>query len=409
MQPIGQLPHQKWLEHPSTVRVIEALVAGGKPARFVGGCVRDAILHRPIADIDIATPEPPERSQYLLEDAGIRVIPVGLSHGAIMAVIGDMSYHITTLRRDVETYGRKALVDYVDDWQEDARRRDFTMNALYVDLDRTLYDPCGGIEDIKNGRVRFIGEPEKRIQEDYLRILRFFRFQAYYGTDAPEEEDLLACRKAASHIKLLSKERIWYEFRRLLLADDPLQVIMWMSEYDILNTIFSFKINDEVISKHFQSLIKLESQFNAPKSSLRRLACILDGSVHHAQRIREDLPVPTDDQQTLIKLSKLINDKPDLENDYQLHRLLYTYGTNIFYDYILLLAAREGIDAQSKLNVLVNWTSPKLPLQGKDLLELGFSAGPSMGILLEALTEWWLINKCQPSKQECIDWVLKHS
>ncbi len=196
MQPIGHLPAQEWLTFPETVQVMEAIMAGGKPARFVGGCVRDAILGLPISDIDIICPETPEKVMELLEQAGIRAEPIGLAHGSILAIQPSKTFDITTLRSDVETFGRHARVNYHDNWLDDAARRDFTMNAIYADPDGSLYDPMGGIEDLKAGRVRFIGDAYERIREDCLRILRFFRFQAYYGRMPP----------SASNLRLVSKK-----------------------------------------------------------------------------------------------------------------------------------------------------------------------------------------------------------
>lgn len=409
MEPRGQLPPQDWISHPSTVNVIKALEAGGKPARFVGGCVRDALLNKPISDIDIATPEAPERVKYLLEEVGIKVVPFGLSHGTVLAVTAEMSFHVTTLRTDVETFGRKARVSYIDDWAEDAKRRDFTMNALYVDLDRTLYDPCDGLKDVKAGRVRFIGEPAQRIQEDYLRILRFFRFQAFYGKVPPETAHLEACHAAASHLKILSGERIWYELRRLLASDNPLTVLGYMLGYNILPYIFSFRVKEETISRCFANLVGLERQYSAPISSLRRLACLIDGSVPSAQHIRQDLPLSNDELQHLVKVTKLINDKPDLNKSYQVYRVLYTYGADLYYDYILLRAARENqVNINKYVDVLSSWTSPSLPIQGKDILELGIQSGPQIGKLLARLTDWWLENSCRPNRDQCIEWILRN-
>ena len=199
MQPAGRFDPPGWMTAPETGSVMAALTAEGSVARFVGGCVRDAILARggAIADIDIATSDPPERVIALLGKAGLRAIPTGIEHGTITALSGARHFEITTLRRDVETFGRRARVAFTDDWAVDAARRDFTMNALYADADGTLYDPTGGLADLRAGRVRFVGDAALRIQEDALRLLRFFRFHARYGQGEPDAAGLAAAAAAA--------------------------------------------------------------------------------------------------------------------------------------------------------------------------------------------------------------------
>jgi len=198
MQPTAdRLAPQPWMTAPETRAVVAALTADGTEVRFVGGCVRDALLGRPVKDVDIATPDRPQRVMELLARAGIRAIPTGIEHGTVTAVVGRTPFEITTLRRDVETYGRRAKVAFTDDWTADAARRDFTINALSCTPDGRLYDPFGGLADLRAGRVRFVGDPEARIREDVLRLLRFFRFYAHYGAAPPDPAALAACRALA--------------------------------------------------------------------------------------------------------------------------------------------------------------------------------------------------------------------
>ena len=196
MEASGRINPPAWTAAPDTRIVMEALAADGATARFVGGCVRDAILGWPVTDIDIATSETPEAATALLQKAGIRVVPTGIAHGTVTAVVGSAHFEITTLRRDVETFGRHARVAFTDDWVADAERRDFTINAMFCDADGTLYDPTGGFDDLHAGRVRFVGDPERRIGEDVLRLLRFFRFYAHYGRSPPDAAALAARIKA---------------------------------------------------------------------------------------------------------------------------------------------------------------------------------------------------------------------
>ncbi len=206
-----------WMIAPETVAVMTVL----QDARFVGGAVRNAILGVPVSDIDIAVPMPPQESQARLTAAGIKVVPTGIEHGTVTAVIGNAVFEITSLRRDVETDGRHAVIAYTDDWAEDAARRDFTINALYALPDGKIFDYATGVEDLIAGRVRFMGDPAIRIAEDYLRILRLFRFHAWYGKDEIDAEGLRAAAAARDHLRKLSGERVAKELLRLLKRPRP--------------------------------------------------------------------------------------------------------------------------------------------------------------------------------------------
>ena len=225
MTPAGRLEPQPWMSAPETRAVVAALSADGAELRFVGGCVRDALADRPVTDFDLATPEPPERVVALLQRAGIKAVPTGIEHGTITAVSGGMPFEVTTLREDVETYGRHAKVAFTDDWVADAARRDFTINALSCSPEGLLYDPFDGLKDLEAGRVRFVGDARARIHEDALRLLRFFRFHAHYGRGAPDLDGLAAASDLAPHLAALSGERVRNELLRLLAAPDPVPVV----------------------------------------------------------------------------------------------------------------------------------------------------------------------------------------
>src|SRR6516162_8776057 len=218
---------QPWMVEPATNAVLGALSAGGAEARFVGGSVRDALLGRPIGDIDIATTAPPERVTELLEKRGIKVVPTGLAHGTVTAIAGIPSRHfeITTLRRDVETYGRRARVAFDADWAADAARRDFTINAIFLAPDGTIDDPVGGLADLRAHRIRFVGDPAKRIAEDVLRLLRYYRFEARFGTGGGDPGARAACRAAAHLLPRLSAERVAQELVKLLETTDPIRAL----------------------------------------------------------------------------------------------------------------------------------------------------------------------------------------
>jgi len=231
-----RLPAAGWLVEPGTIRIVEALQAGGGATRFVGGCVRDTLRDGPhaIEDIDVATPDPPDVVMRRLAAAGLRGLPTGIAHGTVTALSGARRFEVTTLRRDVETDGRHARVAFTDDWREDAARRDFTMNAMSADPDGAVHDYFGGREDLAAGRVRFVGDPAARIAEDRLRLLRFWRFHARFGHGAPRAEERAACRAAAPGLALLSGERIRDEMLKLLAAADPAPSLACMEEDGIL-------------------------------------------------------------------------------------------------------------------------------------------------------------------------------
>lgn len=222
---------QPWLKDPAVQKVVQAIKAAGGEARFVGGCVRDAILGRKLGDFDLATTLRPEAVQAACEKAGCKVVPTGIKHGTVTVIADHQVFEVTTLRRDVATDGRWAEVEYTNDWQQDAARRDFTMNALFCDADGNVTDFFGGIDDLKAGLVRFVGEPEQRIKEDVLRILRFFRFFAHYGKGEPDASGLAACKALVSLLPALSVERVRTELLKLLQADNP--VPTWQLMLDI--------------------------------------------------------------------------------------------------------------------------------------------------------------------------------
>jgi poly(A) polymerase len=399
MKTIGKLPAQKWQELSSPI--LEALSSDEGIARVVGGCVRDALLGQQVSDIDIATSHPPEKVVDLLDKANIRNIPVGVSHGAILAITPHMSFHITTLRSDIETYGRRAKVEFVDDWYEDAKRRDFTMNALYADADGTLYDPVDGLDDLSHGIVRFIGDPKKRIQEDYLRILRFFRFLAYYGRSTVDQEALEACVQLADKLTTLSGERIWYECKKLLLADDPVPVITMMYKAGILKPLFpevSFHL------KAMSHLVMYETMLGLPKSAIRRFSALIQGDQEAARFISDVLKFSTNEKKMLIKITNYIQAGKNLQHVADLNKFLYHEGVELATD-IILLTGQSIEEIMESLSTVQSWENPQLPISGRDLMEAGYHHGPALGEILESVENWWLEDSCLPSKDDCLEWV----
>lgn len=395
MKRIAILPDLEWLK--PALPVFSALTSDGGVARAVGGCVRDSILGRTITDIDIATNITPQKCAILLEKAGIEVVPLGIDHGSIMAIVNNKSFDITTLRIDVETHGRHATIEYTDDWEEDAKRRDFTMNAIYMDVDGSIYDPCGGIEDIKDGKVRFIGSPETRIKEDYLRILRLFRFQANYGNTKLDDDALHACVRAKSKLASLSGERILGELKKLLLAINCVDTVEIMHNLGIFEAIFP---ESDMNIQALKDLVMNESILEIPPSFIRRLsAMIITGHDKIAERLR----MANKDKRHLLILSK----PTQTDNIQDIYRILYNYGSQISQD-LLLLKQKDITILVQMMSQVRNWHPNKFPINGGDLIAIGFKEGPEIGQIMHDYSEWWFSNACIPDRNESLTWIKNH-
>ncbi|WP_417428215.1 CCA tRNA nucleotidyltransferase [Kiloniella sp.] len=400
-----KLENQRWMLTEETQQVMQALSAKGQDVRFVGGCVRDAMLGREIKDIDIATPDHPERVIKLLEAANIKAIPTGLDHGTITAVCNHQAFEITTLRVDVETDGRHATVAFTDNWEEDAARRDLTMNALSCRLDGTVFDPFGGIEDLKERRVRFVGEAETRIEEDALRLLRFFRFQAWYGTDVFDEEGVTATKSKKHMLEGLSAERIHSELMRLLSAPNPIPVINVMLE----NQIFSPFLPEVLSGDCLARFIPLEGR----KDPLVRLVALLEGGeVKDKVTIPDRLRFSTAEKQHFISLIKPEYEIDSVTDEMLFKEALYRIGAGLVSDLLRLQMARDGEDFKSesalyRAKVVEGWRPVFFPLQGRDLIQAGVEPGPKMGRLLKTTEDWWIGQSFQPDQDECLAYALK--
>jgi len=272
--PDGYIEAQAWMTATATRAVLAALTADGAVARFVGGCVRDAVLGRAVKDIDLATTDEPKTVIEKLERAGLKAVPTGIAHGTVTAVAEKQPFEITTLRRDVETDGRHATVAFTDDWIADAARRDFTFNAMFCDADGTLYDPFDGRVDLESGRVRFVGDAKKRIEEDVLRLLRFFRFTAWVGHPPHDVEAVAACREFAPKLVTLSGERVRNELLKLLAAPDPLPALALMDELDVTRHVIANPRDDRL--RRLAAMIALEAETGDP---IPRLAAIVADGV----------------------------------------------------------------------------------------------------------------------------------
>ncbi len=378
MQPAGRLDPQAWMATP----VLTALAARGATARFVGGCVRDGVLGRPVGDVDIATDASPADNIARLEEAGIRVVPTGLRHGTVTAVTEARSYEITTLRADIETDGRHARVAFIDNWEADALRRDLTMNALYCDGDGTLYDPVGGLADARAGRVRFIGDPDRRLREDYLRLHRYFRFLAWYGRVPPESDDLAACRKNAQGTAGLSGERLRAEMLKLLAADAPMRALGLMLECGVLRqTLWAPPDLDRcarTVAACADPVVRLGALTSDPEASAARLKL----SAREALRLRQ-MHTADPDLDAVDSLAAARAAAQRLGVERAADRLAFLgNGT--------LAAALAG------------WQVPDLPVAGRDVLAAGLAPGPRVGELLRAVEAWWREQAFEPDREACL-------
>lgn len=371
----------------------KAYLSKGSEVRLVGGCVRDAILGKLAVDIDLATPLLPHEGIVLLEKLGISCIPTGIKHGTFTAIIDHQAYEITTLRHDVTTDGRWAEVAFSADWQADAMRRDLTINALYADFSGKIYDYFNGINDLNQGIIRFVGDAETRINEDYLRLLRLFRFHAWYGKHPIDEATLEVCEYLSPKLLTLSKERITKEFLKLLEAPFPLQSLRQMANYNILTPLFqSFNLPNLI------DLIKLEQEFKIPPHSLRRLAAFTKD--YHTFRLSNA------QASYLEKISNFLDEPLFEEVHYRFYLTLEK--KEAIRDAILIKYIKESVGNPTLLHKIMTDIEAleilPFPITGTDLLKLGMS-GPQLGEMLARCRWWWAEKKFHANKEECLLWI----
>jgi poly(A) polymerase len=396
------LPPQPWMSAPATRAVIAALTAGGKEVRFVGGCVRDALLERAVTDIDIATPDEPPRVIELLEAAGLKAVPTGIDHGTVTAVALHQPFEITTLRRDVETYGRRAKVAFTDDWVADAARRDFTFNAMSCVPDGRLYDPFGGAADLSARRVRFVGDAEARIREDVLRLLRFFRFYAHYGAPPPDAEALAATRRLAHLLPGLSGERVAAETLKLLAAPDPSAVLALMADEGVL-AHFLPEARD---LGRLARLRAVEAGLGLKPSSPRRLAAVLAGGEKAARDVARRLRLSNALSERILQALAEPAPRPALDEKAR-RALRYELSAEAFRDRALLAwageeSARASDAAWRAVVALAAWAPPRFPIRAQDALDLGAQPGPALGALMGEMERWWIEGDFAPDRAACL-------
>jgi poly(A) polymerase len=414
-EPIGKLPPQDWLSATETRTLVQALTAGGGEVRFVGGCVRDSLAKRAVGDIDVAISERPERTLELLEQAGIRAIPTGLKHGTVTALIGDRKYEVTSLRADVETDGRHSKVRFINDWAEDAKRRDFTINALSCTPDGDIYDPFGGLDDLGHGRILFVGRAKDRIDEDVLRLLRYFRFYATHGRPPPDIEALNACRDMAPRLAELSGERVREEFFKILLSTAPADIVVLMRGERVMDFLLPGVRSDNLGRLRLVAWLETNAMKRASvmPDPVRRLAALLTTDVAGAESVAERLRLSNAERERLIVMAEPPARISIALDERMQRQRLYALGGRSVRDLAILswaaelaIAPRQPLAKSEAWQDLLaradSWTKPTLPVGGEDAKALGVAPGPEMGKLLKAIEAWWIEGDFRAEREACL-------
>lgn len=379
-----------WLTAGGTARVLQLLGSDGEEARVVGGAVRNALLGLAPGDIDIATTALPDEVIRRAKAAGIKSVPTGIDHGTITLVIDGHPYEVTTLRQDTETFGRKAKVAFGRDWVKDAERRDFTMNGLSVDARGVVHDHVGGVNDAKARRVRFIGDPDQRIAEDYLRILRFFRIHAAFGAGEPDRDGYLACIRGRAGLANLSAERVRMEMLKLLLAGGAAASVLAMAEGGLLQPL----VGGVVYTGPLATMIAIERELGLAASGTRRLAALTVAVTEDAKRVATRLRLSNAETKALDSMGhrwwRLAT-----KDEANARRLLYRLGADRYHDRVLLGWARAAEDVRSPrwralAELPQRWTAPKFPLKAADFIARGLAEGPALGHVLTLAEDAWL-------------------
>ena len=380
-----------WLVRPQTRAVFDALAAGGFAARAVGGAVRNALLGRPVVDIDIATPARPEQVMAAARAAGLAAVPTGLAHGTVTVIADHVAHEVTTLREDVETHGRHATVAFTDDWAADARRRDFTINALYCSADGEVFDPLGAEADLAARRVRFIGEARQRIREDYLRILRFFRLTAEYGEGPPDPDSLAACVAEREGLARLSAERVRQEMLRLLAAPRGPELVRAMQDYGVLAYVLPVAPRPALLAR----LAAIEAALGLAGDAVLRLAALAVELPDDADRLRDRLRLSNEEHGKLVRAAQRAPDIGVGSPEAVARACLYADGAAAYRERVLTAWARASAAPaeaiwRDRYALPERWQAPRFPLSGADVVALGVAPGPRVGELLRAVEDGWI-------------------
>jgi poly(A) polymerase len=379
-----------WLRSGPTARVLELLNSNGEEARVVGGAVRNALLRIPVADIDIATTALPAEVIRRAKPAGIKSVPTGIDHGTVTLVVDGQPFEVTTLREDTETFGRKATVAFGRDWVRDAERRDFTINGLSVDADGLVHDHIGGLDDIAARRVRFIGDPAARIAEDYLRILRFFRIHAAYGSGEPDRAGYLACIAGRAGLATLSAERVRMEMLKLMVAQGAAGAVTAMADGGLLLPIFG----GVAYAGPFAAMIAAEHLLGLAPDPVRRLGALAVAVTEDARRVALRMRLSNAETKTLDSMGHRWWRLAGMD-EATARRRLYRLGADRYRDRLMLAWARAGEDSdpapwRELATLPARWSAPKFPLKAADFNARGIADGPALGQVLRLAEDAWL-------------------
>ena len=382
---------ETWMSSAEVRRLLDVLIADGGAARFVGGAVRNALLRRDVKDVDIATTLLPDEVARRLEKAGIRAVPTGIEHGTITALVDGKTFEVTTLRRDVATDGRRAVVAYTADWKEDAARRDFTINALYAASDGEVFDYFDGVNDLEAGHVRFVGEPSTRIREDFLRILRLFRFHAWYGEGAVDADALRAAASERNGLAQLSGERIRREMLRLFEAEDPVPALRTMAATAILQEIMPA----DLAIPRLEKLAAIDSECFFQPDPLLRLAALLPHDAQVVRLLSERWKLSGAEEKRLQDIATCDAKIVSYLSVREVRKLLYRVGPRLFKDLVLLRWAEDpklsnAVRWRTLLAQADTWERPTFPLTGREVMLAGVPEGPLVGKILAEVEEWWV-------------------
>jgi len=389
-----------WLKAKPLQALFKALNRDGGEARVVGGAVRNTLLGSKVSDVDLATTHLPQETVRLAKEAGFKPVPTGIEHGTITVVVQGHPFEVTTLRQDVETDGRHAKVAFGTDWKADAERRDFTINALYMTADGTIIDDVGGLADIESRTLRFIGDAEQRIREDYLRILRFFRFFAWYGSGRPEADGLRASARLKDGLAQLSAERVWAELKKLLSAPDPSRALLWMRQGGVLNLILPESEKWGIDAIH--GLVRTEADLGWQADPLLRLASIVPPDSVRMEEMGKRLKMSNAERARLEAWARADAVKPEL-SEQALKKTIYRGSKQALLDRIRLAYAAARADAAGSDDAMIRaggfarlldaaerYDAPVFPVTGSDLLALGIEKGPGLGEVLRSLETFWI-------------------
>jgi poly(A) polymerase len=400
-----EAPHLRgaaWFKDGEVARLLALLDRDGEEARVVGGAVRNALMGIPVAEIDVATTALPLEIMRRVEAAGGKAVPTGIEHGTVTAILNHRPIEVTTLREDVETFGRKARVKFGRDWRADAERRDFTINALSASADGVVHDYVGGLDDIAARRVRFIGEPQQRIEEDYLRILRFFRFHAHFGDGAPDPAGVQACIRARAGLDTLSRERVRMEMLKLLVAARATPTLVVMTETGLLGMV----LGGVAYLASFENAIKVDAALGVEADAIRRLGALAVWVEEDAERLAQRLRLSNAESERLLALDGWRHVAPQADAK-AARALLYRLGPQSFADRIFIAWARSDAGAadpawRDLASLPLRWTAPAFPLKAADFVRRGVAEGPPLGVALRAAEAAWIAADF-PTDRDMID------